>query len=29
MATIKDVAKKSGYAIATVSYALKDDPKFL
>ena len=27
MATIKDVAKASGYGIATVSYALNDHPK--
>lgn len=27
MATIKDVARESGYSISTVSYALKNDPK--
>lgn len=27
MATIKDIAKKSGFSISTVSYALSDDPK--
>ena len=27
MATIKDIAKKSGFSVSTVSYALSDDPK--
>ena len=27
MATIKDIARESGYGVSTVSYALKNDPK--